>query len=466
MNTPLDDHELIAQLRTALDEATAAPSTAAVPELRAARPERPAGRWVAIAAATVLVVGAVAAIGVNLGNRDDSASSNDTVEPASTPPEASTATISALPAEWAMLVSPDLVPGDISVERCCTEFAAPGPTTVMAWGAVDGLENGLLLLTAAPAPDGSAPAPTFTSNGFSAERFQELTTKVVPGSGLPYVLPDDGLTLLGFGTEGAGELVSQDYTNELGTVTVSAGAYRGQLNPLVTYGFHAVAIPGFDTTGYRATLDTGGEHVVWPMPNGRWATMEVPPALADRTDGLIAALAPAPPIVTEFVDTIPATTVLEPSGSTLDTIVLDAIVGDALPPYSPAGPDAAIGMPAPQFGFAGARTLVVFTAPWCPHCKQVLPVVIGAETDTELVLVETASSPGSEIYTHADLASWGHVGPIYIDNDAGDGSAGDAATAYGVTGFPYFVLVDADGKVLRRTQGEMDEQALLDFVNG
>ncbi|MBI4934693.1 MAG: thioredoxin family protein, partial [Actinobacteria bacterium] len=116
------------------------------------------------------------------------------------------------------------------------------------------------------------------------------------------------------------------------------------------------------------------------------------------------------------------------------------------------------------------RTLVVFTAPWCPHCKTVLPIVIGAETDslpdTKVVIVETASSPGDEIYTHADLASWGQLGPIYIDTDAGDGSPGDAATAYGVTGFPYFVLVHTDGTVLRRTQGEMDDQALIAFVNG
>ena len=486
MNAPLNDDDIVvARLRTALDEVTAAPSTAAVPQLRSARAEHSAGRWVAIAAATVLVVGAIAAIGVNLSRRDDTGAS-DTVAPNLTQP-VSEATVLATPATWAVLASQDLVPGGVSVEQCCTSFPAPGPATVMAWGAADGLENGLLLLTAVPEVNVAFPIPNFSSNGFSAERVQELTAKVLPGSGLPYVLPDDGVTLLGVGSEGAGRLVSQTYSNDRGIVTVSVGEYRGQLTPLVWYGFHTVLIPGFGVNGYRADPDGGGAYIVWQMPDGQWATLEVPATMEDRVDGLIAALGPAEtPVTEESVDTtstVTATTLVGPIG----TVVLDTLVGDALPPYSSEGSDTAVGMPAPQFGtegtvaapVEGVRTLVVFTAPWCPHCKKVLPIVIGAETEglpgviadgagggTKVAIVETASSPGDEIYTPADITAWGHVGPIYVDADAGDGSPGQVATRYGVTGFPYLVLVDADGAVLRRTWGEMDEQALLTFVNG
>jgi thiol-disulfide isomerase/thioredoxin len=357
----------------------------------------------------------------------------------------------------------------------------------MAWGAVDGLDNGLLLLTAEPSLNGTVNTPTFVSNGFSAERVQELTSKVVPGSGLPYVLPDDGVTLLGVGSEGAGRLVSQTYSNDRGVVTVAVGDYRGQLTPLVTYGFHTVLIPSFGVNGYRSDLEGGGAYVVWQMPDGQWATLDIPPALADRVDGLIAALGPADTPVTEeavyTTSTVVATTLVGPIG----TIVLDTLIGDALPPYSSEGSETAVGLPAPQFGtegtvaapVAGVRTLVVFTAPWCPHCKKVLPIVIGAETEglpgviadnagggTKVAIVETASSPGDEIYTLDDFVAWGHVGPIYLDTDAGVGSPGDVATAYGVTGFPYFVLVDADGTVLRRTEGEMSEADFLTFVNG
>ncbi|MBI4932303.1 MAG: hypothetical protein HY828_00380, partial [Actinobacteria bacterium] len=364
----MNDDELIARLRTALDEVTATSPAAAAPELRTARPDHPAGRWIAIAAATVLVIGAVAAIGVNLANRDDTGAS-DTVAPNTTEP-VSEATVLAQPAAWAVLASQDLVPGGISVEECCDSFPPPEPATVMAWGSVDGLEHGLLLLTTT---NGTDPSPQFASNGFSAERVQELTSKVVPGSGLPFVLPDDGVTVLGVGLEGTGRLVSQTYSNDQGSVTVSVGDYRGQLTPLITNGLRTVLIPSFGVKGYRADLDGGGAYIVWQMPDGQWATMDVPPALADRFDGLVAALGPADSPITESIDTtsVPATTVLESSPSTVETIALDTIIGDALPAYSE-GPDSAVGMAAPQFGAGGTvavpvldtRTLVVFTAPW------------------------------------------------------------------------------------------------------
>jgi thioredoxin-related protein len=36
-----------------------------------------------------------------------------------------------------------------------------------------------------------------------------------------------------------------------------------------------------------------------------------------------------------------------------------------------------------------------------------------------------------------------------------DDKASDGAQALGVTGFPYFIVVDAQGKVIERTSGEL-----------
>lgn len=502
MNTPSTDDQIGARVRAALDELTSdlGDEVAAPPALTPS----PVGRRLAMAAAAVLVIGAVAGIGVNLAQRDDTGSA-DTLAPNSTArvtPSPSTpeptATTPGAPAAWVVLASQDLVPGEVTVEPCCIPFPAPGPATVMAWASVDGLEDGLLLLTATPSADGTQTSLEYAANGFTADRTSELTSQVVAGSGLPYVLPDPGVTLLGFGMENAGAIVRQHYVGDRGTVTVTVGDYRGQLSPLVTYGFHRIDIPGFGIGGYRATVDGGGAYVVWQMPNGQWATLEVPPALADRTDGLVAALAPVatPPVAVGTTESSDTTSTIAVAGLPSDpadspmAVPVEQVTGEPLPSYAPTGVDPAIGSAAPQFGGVvvdpafPTRTLVVFTARWCPHCKAGLPTLLALETDglpgaiaprvdgapaTRVVLVDTASladEADNSGYDISDYARWGHTGAVYLDRDRGDGSPGEVATAYGVAGFPFFVLVDTDGTVMRRAMGEMSETELLAFVNG
>ena len=41
-----------------------------------------------------------------------------------------------------------------------------------------------------------------------------------------------------------------------------------------------------------------------------------------------------------------------------------------------------------------------------------------------------------------------------------DTASGTAANAYGLTGYPLMVFVDADGKVVGRTSGEVSEEDL------
>jgi hypothetical protein len=41
-----------------------------------------------------------------------------------------------------------------------------------------------------------------------------------------------------------------------------------------------------------------------------------------------------------------------------------------------------------------------------------------------------------------------------------DSDGSDAAIAYGLSGYPYFVVLDADGEVVQRGSGEFDPATL------
>ena len=247
-----------------------------------------AARWVAIAASALIVGGAVAAVAKYHGN--DSTGSSPTPSTGTI----ATSTTALAPSggdSWYHLISPDLFAENVRYES----GALPGPakSTVMAWGAVNGLQEGLLVLVAQPTL-GGPDVLKFMSYGFSAARAAQLQREVVPGSGLPYVLPDPGVELLGFGLDGSGALTSQRYSNQTGSVTIAVGDYRGQLTPLALgVAWSPVSIAG--RGGYRWS-DASGVHVVWHMASGLWAQFDISPSLADRADGLILAVVGTAPL--------------------------------------------------------------------------------------------------------------------------------------------------------------------------
>ena len=105
--------------------------------------------------------------------------------------------------------------------------------------------------------------------------------------------------------------------------------------------------------------------------------------------------------------------------------------------------------------------MVLFVAHWCPHCQREVPVVQdwvdggGLPPGVDLVAVSTAIDPQRPNYPpDAWLAREGWTAPVLVDAD------GTAATATGLTAFPYFVAVDADGKVAARTTGELTTDQL------
>lgn len=154
------------------------------------------------------------------------------------------------------------------------------------------------------------------------------------------------------------------------------------------------------------------------------------------------------------------------------------VSGDALERL-PDGDDPAIGVTAPAlsgFGFDGTPvtvtpgdgrpTMVVFLAHWCPHCNREVPRLVewndagDVPADLNIVGVSTGARsdapnwPPSEWIADSDWP-W----PVMADTEDQT-----AAAAYGLPGYPYFVLLGADGTVLYRESGEVPIDRLEDIL--
>jgi cytochrome c biogenesis protein CcmG, thiol:disulfide interchange protein DsbE len=144
------------------------------------------------------------------------------------------------------------------------------------------------------------------------------------------------------------------------------------------------------------------------------------------------------------------------------------VSGEALPALPESGTDPAVGRPAPTgSGFAasgasidlideGRPRILLMVAHWCPVCQREVPVVQGMQDagqwpgDVDLVTVSTAIEATQPNYPpEAWLEREGWTAPTIADPDRA------VADAYGLTAFPFWVAVDADGTVVARTTGEL-----------
>jgi thiol-disulfide isomerase/thioredoxin len=145
------------------------------------------------------------------------------------------------------------------------------------------------------------------------------------------------------------------------------------------------------------------------------------------------------------------------------------VTGKALAVLGTSGPDPAIGEPFPQISGVntldgspveiaadGKPKLIFYVAHWCPHCQKEVPLIQewidggGVPQGVELYAVSTAVRSDAGNYPPATwLTKEGWTVPTIADSS--DGTALEAA---GVSGFPFFVAVDRDGKVVARSSGE------------
>ncbi len=158
------------------------------------------------------------------------------------------------------------------------------------------------------------------------------------------------------------------------------------------------------------------------------------------------------------------------------------VVGTPLSDFDANITDPEIGNPAPslvgvdfngnesQVETTGSPQAVLFVAHWCPHCQNEVPVVRALRAsdtwpaDVKLTTIATSTSSTQNNYPpSAWLAREGLT--VLSDTVLVDSESGDALHAYGGSGFPYWVFLDASGNVVMRSSGELGEQAIKGIVD-
>jgi thiol-disulfide isomerase/thioredoxin len=173
------------------------------------------------------------------------------------------------------------------------------------------------------------------------------------------------------------------------------------------------------------------------------------------------------------VDETAAPAVLEVS----DALTID---GGLLDEYDETIDDPTVGTPGPvitgqQFdgssitigGPTDQPTMLVFLAHWCPHCNDEIPEIVKLRdagdlpADLNIIGISTAvvddrdNYPPSEWMVEKDW-TW----PVLADT-----AEAEAFQTYGGTGFPYTVMLDADGNVLARKSGNEPAERIKAWID-
>ena len=159
------------------------------------------------------------------------------------------------------------------------------------------------------------------------------------------------------------------------------------------------------------------------------------------------------------------------------------VSGDALPSLDGLTTDAdpALGLPVPVLtgeDYDGnpvridpatdGPTMVVFLAHWCPVCNAEIPSLNELRdagrlpSDLDIVAVATGSDPRRPNFPPGEwLPDMDWTWPAMADDvDLVEG-AWVGATAYGIDGYPFITLVDADGNVAARWSGGSEPDAIV-----
>jgi thiol-disulfide isomerase/thioredoxin len=137
----------------------------------------------------------------------------------------------------------------------------------------------------------------------------------------------------------------------------------------------------------------------------------------------------------------------------------DPAIGDTIPTLQGKsvfdGGSITIG-PGGGSGGTGKPQAIAFVAHWCPHCQAEVPRLVelakqGVFDGVDVSAVATGTNPQYPNYPPSawlQRVDWPF--PVMADS-----KTGTAAQAYGLDAYPFFVLVDANGKVAARGSGEI-----------
>jgi thiol-disulfide isomerase/thioredoxin len=155
------------------------------------------------------------------------------------------------------------------------------------------------------------------------------------------------------------------------------------------------------------------------------------------------------------------------------------IEGSSLAPLGDEAIDPMVGQVAPTMNGAtfdgsgvsvtpgdGQAYMIVFLAHWCPHCNREVPRLIewkesgAVPADLQVIAVSTGVASDRPNYPPSQwVVNKAWPWPVMADS-----KAMDAARAYGVSGYPFFVIVGADGKVKARASGELGTDRINQIV--
>ena len=155
-------------------------------------------------------------------------------------------------------------------------------------------------------------------------------------------------------------------------------------------------------------------------------------------------------------------------------------VGQPLDPLGSTGADLSIGAMAPSLnGFAfdgspvsvnpgdGTPYMLVFLAHWCPHCNAEVPRLV--EWNAQGMVPEGLRVIGVSTAVASDRPNYPPSAWI-VDKGwpfevMADSAEMEAASAYGVDGFPFFAIIGGDGKVKARASGEQEIEVIDRLVD-
>jgi hypothetical protein len=102
----------------------------------------------------------------------------------------------------------------------------------------------------------------------------------------------------------------------------------------------------------------------------------------------------------------------------------------------------------------------------CPHCQREVSRLAGwlrtneLDDDLDLVTVSTLANPERGNWPpSAWFFTEGYPAPVLLDD-----AQGTIASGYGMTSFPYWVVVDEDMNVLTQTSGELTEEQFAELM--
>jgi cytochrome c biogenesis protein CcmG/thiol:disulfide interchange protein DsbE len=156
------------------------------------------------------------------------------------------------------------------------------------------------------------------------------------------------------------------------------------------------------------------------------------------------------------------------------------VTGEALPPLEDPNNDAAVGTAAPVVvgatfdgtevsigGPTDGPTMLVFLAHWCPHCNDEIPEIIELRDRGDLpknlniIGVSTAAQADRDNYPPSNwIVEKDWTWPVLADT-----ADSEAIQMYGGTGFPFTVMLNADGTVNARKSGNESADQILEWIN-